>query len=53
MELHTNTIVILVVLLILLVRVSRSGDKYMEIGEEKIDASESVTICGIKCFVRV
>ena len=49
-----NTIVILVVLLvvllILLVLVSRSGDKYVDIGEEKINASGSVTMCGIICF---
>ena len=43
-------VVLLVVLLILLVLVSRSGDKYMEVGEEKIETSSSVTICGIKCF---
>ncbi|MEA3229852.1 MAG: hypothetical protein U9P44_02975, partial [archaeon] len=51
MELAMNTVVVLVVLLvvllILLVLVSRSGDKYMEIGEEKIETGGSVTNCGI------
>ena len=54
MELPINTVVILVILLVLvlvvLILVSRASYNFLDVGEDKIDASGSITNCEILCW---
>ena len=54
MELPINTVVILVILLVLvlvvLILVSRASYNFLDVGEDKIDASGSITNCKIVCW---
>ncbi len=49
MELPINTVIILVVLVVLIL-VSRASYNYLDVGEDKIDTSGSITNCEILCW---